>query len=164
MSAPDPFPINSRPDPEPPDSRETGPEQSPGETGTGRPARPRRVRPRPGQRLARPEAGPAPLTAEQRLLILDSWRRSGLPAGDFAPLVGVSKHTLYAWKQKFEAEGPAGLADQPRGGPAGSRLPEVIGRARRRKRPWSGSLHRELDFRRLAGVNNRCQPPCRGAA
>jgi transposase len=63
------------------------------------------------------------------LLILDSWRRSGLPAGDFAPLVGVSKHTLYAWKQKFEAEGPAGLADQPRGGPAGSRLPEVTRRA-----------------------------------
>jgi len=116
MSAPDPFPINSRPDP---DSRETGPEQSPGETGTCRPARPRRVRPRPGQRLARPEAGPAPLTAEQRLLILDSWRRSGLPAGDFAPLVGVSKHTLYSWKQKFEADGPAGLADQPRRGPAG---------------------------------------------
>jgi len=23
--------------------------------------------------------------------------RSGLPAGDFAALVGVSKHTLYGW-------------------------------------------------------------------
>ena len=40
--------------------------------------------------------------AEQRLLILDTWMRSGLPAGDYAPLVGVSKHTLYAWKTKFE--------------------------------------------------------------
>jgi hypothetical protein len=50
-----------------------------------------------------------PLTATQRLLLLDSWRRSGLPAGDFAPLVGISKHTLYAWKKRFEAEGPAGL-------------------------------------------------------
>jgi transposase InsO family protein len=60
---------------------------------------------------------------------LDTWRRSGLPAGDFAALVGLSKHTLYAWKRKFEAEGPAGLEDRPRGGPAGSRLPEVTRRA-----------------------------------
>ena len=68
------------------------------------------------------------LTAEQRLLLLDTWRRSGLPAGDFAPLVGISKHTLYAWKHKFELEGPAGLEDKPRGGPTGSRLPEVTKR------------------------------------
>jgi transposase InsO family protein len=70
-----------------------------------------------------------PLTPEQRLLVLDAWRRSGLPAGDFAPLVGVSKHTLYAWKQRFDSEGPAGLLDHPRGAPAGSRLPEVTRRA-----------------------------------
>jgi hypothetical protein len=77
-----------------------------------------------GRRLARKgEAPTSPLTPEQRLLVLDAWRRSGLPAGDFAPLVGVSKHTLYAWKKKFEAEGPAGLLDKARGGPAGSRLP-----------------------------------------
>jgi hypothetical protein len=36
------------------------------------------------------------------------------PAGDFAPLVGISKHTLYAWKKRFEAEGPAGLEDHSR--------------------------------------------------
>jgi len=52
------------------------------------------------------------------LLALDAWRRSGLPAGDFAPLVGVSKHTLYAWERKFDAQGPAGLLDAPRDGPA----------------------------------------------
>jgi transposase InsO family protein len=75
------------------------------------------------------EAGHNPLTAEQRLLLLDTWRRSGLPAGDFGPLVGISKHTLYAWKKRFEAEGPAGLEDKPRGGPHGSRLPEVTKRA-----------------------------------
>ena len=40
------------------------------------------------------ETPPCPLTAEQRLLLLDTWQRSGLPAGDFAPLVGISKHTL----------------------------------------------------------------------
>ena len=48
---------------------------------------------------------------------------------DFAPLVGVSKHTLYPWHHKFEAEGPAGLEDRPHGAPAGSRLPEVTRRA-----------------------------------
>jgi transposase InsO family protein len=69
------------------------------------------------------------LTAEQRLLLLDTWLRSGLPAADFAALVGLSKHTLYDWKRKFQAEGPAGLVDRPRGSPPGSRLPEVTRRA-----------------------------------
>jgi len=68
------------------------------------------------------------LTGEQRLLILDSWQRSGLPAGDFAPLVGVSKHTLYAWKSRFEKEGPAALETQPRKR-RGGRVPEVTRRA-----------------------------------
>jgi transposase InsO family protein len=62
-------------------------------------------------------------------LLLDTWRRSGLPAADFAPLVGVSKHTLYDWKRRFEADGPAGLMDKPRGAPAGSRLPDLTRRA-----------------------------------
>jgi len=92
--------------------------------------RPRLQQPVRGRRLARPPATPAsPLTPEQRLLVLDAWRRSGLPAGDFAPLVGVSKHTLYAWKRKFEMEGPAGLDDKPRGAPSGRRLPEPTRRA-----------------------------------
>ncbi len=30
-----------------------------------------------------------------------------MPAGNFAPLVSVSKHTLYSWQKKFEAERPA---------------------------------------------------------
>jgi transposase len=68
-------------------------------------------------------------TAEQRLLLLDTWQRSNLPAGDFAPLVGMSTHTLYAWKQRFEAEGPAGLCDRGRGRESGSRLPEATRRA-----------------------------------
>ena len=69
-----------------------------------------------------------PFSFEQRLLLLDVWRRSGLPAGDFAPLVGLSKFTLYEWKRRFEADGPAGLADRPRGSPHGARLPEVTRR------------------------------------
>jgi hypothetical protein len=84
---------------------------------------------RPGRRLALPGQASAPaFSYEQRLLVLDIWRRSGLPAGDFAPLVGLSKYTLYEWKRRFEAEGPAGLADRPRGAPGGSRLPEVTRR------------------------------------
>jgi transposase InsO family protein len=66
---------------------------------------------------------------QTRLTILDTWMRSGLPAGDFAPLVKVSKHTLYEWKRRFEAEGPAGLMDRARGAPKGSRLPEITKRA-----------------------------------
>lgn len=82
--------------------------------------------------LSEDQAGSG-LTAAQRLLLLDTWRRSGLPAGDFAPLVGISKHTLYAWKHKFEQEGPAGLEDKPRGGPTGSRLPRGSGKPRPRR-------------------------------
>jgi len=82
-----------------------------------------------GRRLARPQQAATPaFTYEQRLLVLDIWRRSGLPAGDFAPLVGLSRFTLYEWKRRFEADGPAALADKPRGAPAGSRLPEVTRR------------------------------------
>ena len=54
--------------------------------------------PPPGQETGR--AG-QPVDAEQRLLILDAWQRSGLPARDFAPW-SASRHTLYAWKKKFE--------------------------------------------------------------
>jgi transposase InsO family protein len=82
-----------------------------------------------GRRLVRKtDTAPHAFTAEQRLLLLDTWRRSGLPAGDFAPLVGVSKHTLYAWQRRFVAEGPAGLVEQPRGAPKGSKLPDLTRR------------------------------------
>jgi len=93
------------------------------------PERFRRSQPQRGRRLApKTQAVPVLLTPEQRLLLLDTWQRSGLPARDFAPLVGVSRHTLYAWKKKFEAEGPAGLMARPRGAPEGSRLPELTKR------------------------------------
>jgi transposase InsO family protein len=75
-----------------------------------------------------PRGAPENLTPTQRLLLLDTWQRSGLPAGDFAAMVGLSKHTLYGWKKKFEAEGPGGLVDRPRGGPQGSKLPELTKR------------------------------------
>jgi transposase InsO family protein len=84
-----------------------------------------------GRRLVKKEPAPTPnpaLTAEQRLLLLDTWQRSGLPAGDFAALIGMSKHSLYLWKKKFDTLGPAGLMDHPKGGPRGSRLPDLTKR------------------------------------
>ena len=49
-----------------------------------------------GRRLVKPEESPQPsMTPEQRLLILDTWQRSGLPAGDFAALGGrLEAHAL----------------------------------------------------------------------
>jgi transposase InsO family protein len=70
----------------------------------------------------------AKMTPEQRLLILDTWQRSGLPAGDFAALVGVTKHTLYAWKKRFDEQGPGGLMDHTRG-KTGSKLPDLTKRS-----------------------------------
>jgi len=85
-------------------------------------------RPRARRALRKPAPNETAFTPEQRLLVLDAWTRSGLPAGDFAPLVGLSRHTLYAWEKRFDDHGPAGLADKPKGAPAGSRLPEVTRR------------------------------------
>jgi len=92
--------------------------------------RPRGPRRSPkGRQLRLPEdAKRHTFTPQQRLLLLDTWRRSGLPAQDFASLVGTSSATLYKWRQLFEQQGPAGLMDQPRGAPSGSRLPELTKR------------------------------------
>jgi transposase InsO family protein len=88
--------------------------------------------PRASRRLVSAEEAAAAtrkLTAEQKLLILDTWQRSGLPAGDFGALLGLSRQTLYAWKRRFEALGPAGLEDQAgKKMPTGSKLPEVTKR------------------------------------
>jgi transposase InsO family protein len=89
----------------------------------------RRLRRQRGRRLVKPAQPTPPLTGEQRLLLLDTWRRSELPAADFATLVGLSRHTLYEWKRKFAAHGPGGLMDRPRGGARGSQLPDLTKRA-----------------------------------
>lgn len=101
------------------------------ESFVGGAALPRGVPPKTkSRRLTLPELlPPAEITPPRRLLILDTWRRSGLTAGDFAVLVGVSKHTLYAWKKRFEEEGPGGLVDRPRGSVKGSKLPDLTKRA-----------------------------------
>ncbi len=79
--------------------------------------------------LARPVERPAmPLSPQQKLLLLDTWQRSGLPARDFGALVNISRQTLYAWKRRFQELGPAGLMDQPKGVKKGSQLPELTKR------------------------------------
>ncbi|MGE0178155.1 MAG: DDE-type integrase/transposase/recombinase [Phycisphaerales bacterium] len=81
-----------------------------------------------GRGLVKPDEVRLAFSPHERLLILDTWQRSGLPAGDFAPLVGLSKHTIYLWKKRFTELGPAGLAEQPRGAKTGSKLSEVTRR------------------------------------
>ncbi len=67
-------------------------------------------------------------TGEQRLLLLDSWLRSKLPATEFASLVGLTPTTLYGWRKRFEEQGPAALLGHKRG-LRGSQLPEPTRRA-----------------------------------
>lgn len=69
------------------------------------------------------------LRPDERVLLLDMWQRSGLTARDFGALVGISRHTLFDWKKKFDRLGPAGLSDQVRGAPRGSRLSDPTQRA-----------------------------------
>ncbi len=68
-------------------------------------------------------------TPQERILLLDMWRRSDLSAREFSALVGVSAKTLVIWKRRFDRLGPVGLMDGARGAPCGSRLPEPTQRA-----------------------------------
>jgi transposase InsO family protein len=83
-----------------------------------------------GRRLAKPDdSGKIIFTPQQRLLLLDTWNRSGLNAGDFASLVGISKYTLYKWKRRFGESGPEGLMDQPPRQQGKQKLSELTRRA-----------------------------------
>lgn len=80
--------------------------------------------------VKRADAQPRPqASGAQRLLILDTWVRSKLPAREFASLFGLSPHTLYSWKQRFDELGPAGLESSGRRGPRGSQISEISKRA-----------------------------------
>src|SRR5271166_6140401 len=71
---PEPLPDDLPPEEDPPDSPDLA--EGPLPRPAGRPRR---------RRLAQPlQASSCPLTPAQRLLLLDAWRRSGLPARDFA--------------------------------------------------------------------------------
>jgi transposase InsO family protein len=68
-------------------------------------------------------------TPQQRLLLLDAWMRSQLSATEFGTLVDVTPTTLYQWRKRFEAQGPAGLSDRVGGRRTGSQMPEPTRRA-----------------------------------
>src|SRR5260221_9152504 len=76
------------------------------------------------------------LRPHERVLVLDMWQRSGLTARDFSALMGVSRKTLFDWKRRFDRLGPAGLTDERRGAPRGSRLPEATQRAIMMLKQW----------------------------
>jgi hypothetical protein len=87
-ASPPPTPL---PDREPAESVDLASEEAAHRATSAEPGRgwTRLGQPPRGRRLAQPPEAPAnPLTPEQRLLLLDTWQRSGLPTGDFAPLVG----------------------------------------------------------------------------
>src|SRR5579859_5202918 len=117
-------------DPPAPSPRPPNPE-SPSNPTFPAPEIPPGIKPRvrPGRLVHPDQATPGTFSPEQRVMVLDCWRRSGLPAVDFAPLIGVSRHTLYTWKRRFDKDGPAGLVDLPRGAPPGTRVPELTRRA-----------------------------------
>jgi transposase InsO family protein len=89
----------------------------------------RKAGPAVNRALHKPPTGPViSVTPEQRLLLLDVWKRSGLSAGEFGTLVGLSKQALCDWKRRFDQLGPEGLLDKPRGAPKGTRVAEVTRR------------------------------------
>ena len=67
------------------------------------------------------------MTAMDRLLILETWSRSGLSAGDFSRIDRVSEQQLRGWKRRFEKDGPAGLGDATSGAPKGAACPSPPG-------------------------------------
>jgi len=118
-----------------PAAERVGGDEVAGDGRSGRPLEAGAVRyrprgaPRRSARTVHPDAVVSPaFSGEQRLLILDAWQRSKLPATDFAALVGVTATTLYGWRRRFEEEGPAGLVGHKRGA-RGSQLPEPTRRA-----------------------------------
>jgi transposase InsO family protein len=91
-------------------------------------------------------------TATDRLLILDIWERSEIGAPQFGELLGLTSHTLYQWRRRFEEDGPAGLEDHPRGSRQGkTRLPEPTRRAilmlKRRRPDWGVDRIRDVLMR-----------------
>ena len=95
------------PSPESLEEKQTTPPAPPPEEKAEAPRVPRLTGRRRGPRaLVKPETRDKTLSAEERLLVLDTWKRSGLPASEFAALVGLSAPTLYIWRRKFLEEGP----------------------------------------------------------
>ncbi len=113
----------------------------------------------PGRRLGSPVKRPetvadnARIAPAQRIVLLDVWARSGMKAPEFAQMVGVTSHTLYEWRRRFIARGPAGLMEGRRGSPGGSRLPEATQRAI----VLMKEQHKEWGCERIHDMLMRCE-------
>ena len=93
------------PPPLPPEERPEAPGEMRGSPQANPEGAPRLTGRKRGPRaLVKPEARDKTLSAEERLLVLDTWKRSGLPASEFAAMVGLSPPTLYIWRRKFLEE------------------------------------------------------------
>ncbi|NNG47618.1 MAG: transposase, partial [Deltaproteobacteria bacterium] len=91
---------------------------------------PKRQAKRKGKALRKSSGrDPQNFTPEQKLLILDVWKRSGLSAPDFADLLGVTTSVLYNWRKRYEQEGPEGLFGKPKGPEPGSRIDSITRKA-----------------------------------
>ncbi len=78
-----------------------------------------------------------PLTAQQKLLLLEWWQRIGLPARLFVSSVNVARQMLSAWKRRFDKLGPVGLI-VPKRVKQGRMVPDITKRAnlmRKQSRP-----------------------------
>lgn len=140
-SEPDPVPVDPMPtvpgwNEKGPEPAFPSPEEGPLYVGFSPPADPPppwrgggRTRPRKNRALQK-KAGPKKVfTGEEKLLILDVWKRSNLPARDFAGLLDVSPHSLYAWRKKLEENGPEALFPAAPGPEPGSRVDSATRRA-----------------------------------
>jgi len=99
------------------------------------------------------QADNARIVPAQRIVLLDVWERSGLTAVDYAAMVGVTPHTLYEWRRRFQQYGPAGLMERTRGGRTGSRLPE----ATQRSILLMKNQHKEWGCERIHDMLMRCE-------
>lgn len=63
-------------------------------------------------------------TDGDRRRAVERWRRSGSPAREFAPLLGVSSATLYSWSRRFSAD--PGVAGDAREVGGAARLIELV--------------------------------------
>jgi len=95
----------------------------------------------------------ARIAPAQRIVLLEVWAGSDLTAVDFAKMVGVTPHTLYEWRRRFQQHGPAGLMDRGRGVRTGSRLPEATQRAILLMK----KQHKEWGCERIHDMLMRCE-------
>ena len=69
-----------------------------------------------------------PLSAPQKLLLLEWWHRIGLPARLFLFLVNVARQMLSAWKRRFDKLRPGGMIGQPKRVKQGGMVPDITKR------------------------------------